>query len=220
MKKRTFYALSAFSCSSGIVTNVYSVNISACPPGTTTSLRFYFFVLLYFLQLVYAPFKETGKLYSWQHSKLSISNHLNPNYFPYAFLLYFIFVCVFCICLKIMAKCFSVIFEVWSGKKTLHFFKASDKEKKKTPVNTFVCAIDTCKRAWVLVCMYARTCVSVKADLCVQLKISLSGSDKRPGWSSKGISPFQIASLFFQEWSHQPPKKKDFSLLLVMKRFG
>lgn len=33
--------------------------------------------------------------------------------------------------------------------------------------------IDTCKRAWVLVCMYVstyvRTCVSVKADLCVQL---------------------------------------------------
>lgn len=29
--------------------------------------------------------------------------------------------------------------------------------------------IDTCKRAWVLVCMYVRTCVSGKADLYVQL---------------------------------------------------
>lgn len=39
MKKRTFYALSAFSCSSGIMrTNVYSVNISACPG--TLSPRF------------------------------------------------------------------------------------------------------------------------------------------------------------------------------------
>lgn len=41
---------------------------------------------------------------------------------------------------------------------------------KKDPCKTRLSVrIDTCKRAWVLVCMYVRTCVSVKADLYVQL---------------------------------------------------
>lgn len=49
-----------------------------------------------------------------------------------------------------------------------HFFEASD--GKKRPLLTRLSGrIDTCKRAWVLVCLYVRTCVSVKADLCVQL---------------------------------------------------
>lgn len=66
-----------------------------------------------------------------------------------------------------MAKCFSVILE-----KILLFFFISSRhlieKKKMTPVNTFVCA-NRYLRAWVLVCMYVRTCVSVKADLYVQL---------------------------------------------------
>lgn len=41
---------------------------------------------------------------------------------------------------------------------------------KKIPLLTRLSVrIDTCKRAWVLVCMYVRTYVSVKADLYVRL---------------------------------------------------
>lgn len=47
-----------------------------------------------------------------------------------------------------------------------HFCKVSDDDESR--VNMFV-RIDTCKRAWVLVCMYVRTCASGKADLYVQL---------------------------------------------------
>lgn len=41
---------------------------------------------------------------------------------------------------------------------------------KKTPLLTRLSVrLDTSKRAWVLVCMYVRTCVGVAADLCVRL---------------------------------------------------
>lgn len=74
---------------------------------------------------------------------------------------------VFCTCSNNNGKVFLSHF----GKNSsffFHFFEASDREKKMTPVNTFVCA-NRYLRAWVLVCMYVRTCVSVKADLYVQL---------------------------------------------------
>lgn len=76
-KRKPFYALFAFSCSSGILTHFYIVNITACPPGTMPP-RFYFSALLSWSMLL----KETGKLYSWQHSKLYIKTIYHPNYPP------------------------------------------------------------------------------------------------------------------------------------------
>lgn len=51
--------------------------------------------------------------------------------------------------------------------------------------------LDTCKRAWVLVCMYVRTCVSGKADLYVQTLISQlakGGSHNKTRLEFKGIA--------------------------------
>lgn len=50
--------------------------------------------------------------------------------------------------------------------------------------------LDTCKRAWVLVCMYVRTCVSGKADLYVQTLISRIAKvvhTTKPGWSLREL---------------------------------
>lgn len=113
-KKRTSYALFAFSCSPVTLTNIYPVN---CLSSSHNDLV----LQLFFPALSFCSFHETGKLYSWQHSKLSISNQLNPIFFPYALsfvffwlTFYFCLLLFFCTCSNNNSN--NVNLPVWSGR--------------------------------------------------------------------------------------------------------
>lgn len=76
---------------------------------------------------------------------------------------------VFCTCSNNTGKVVLNHFESMKWKNNL-FFLISARYPMMSPMLTCLSVqIDTCKRAWVLVCMYVRTCVSGKADLYVQL---------------------------------------------------
>lgn len=173
-EKENLYALSAFSCSSGVPTNVYSVNITVCPPGYLSFRSCYFFVCL-------CSLKKRVNCIGSQHSKLSKSNHLNPNSLSFLsasviFCWSFIFVVFIWISVHVAVTIVKGIFVSWKlGVKVSlsppvsrlqHSSYQKHCMKKKFTrhllrLAVFVCMhalVCACKRVWVRACVCACVC--------------------------------------------------------------